>query len=58
MCRHQHQFRRDKHRQTTVLTIIFINFIPQRFGAGGSMNAATAASPVRYGQFLTLSKIE
>jgi len=38
---------RDEQRQSTVRIINIINFIQQRFGAGRSMNTATAASPVR-----------
>jgi hypothetical protein len=47
ICKHRQQFQRDEQHQAIVLNINIINFIQQRFGAGRSMNAATAASPVR-----------
>lgn len=47
ICKHQQQFRRDEQRQATVLSIIFIDFIWLRHGAGNSTNAGTATSPDR-----------
>ncbi len=47
MCKHQQQFRLDEQHQALVLIINVSNFIQHRFGAGRSLNAATAASPER-----------
>ena len=55
--KHEQQFQLDEHHSATDFTINIVTFIQQRFGAGRSMNTATAASPVRYMQLVQISVI-